>query len=109
MIEAAFLSLEMGHRKKRKAGAQGHRHRAKNYAPHNILGRVLEQLAHSEQGITELETAVRLAPELRSALQSGTGLSEAGKNAAAPVSLPLQRMDQKQEGQECGAPAILNA
>src|SRR5258708_25807235 len=63
MIEASFLCLEMGHLEKSENLAR----RAiaiepRNYAPHNILGRVLEQTGHSEQGIAELETAVRPAP-----------------------------------------------
>jgi len=102
LIEAAFLSLEMGQLEKSERWAQ----RAleiepKNYAPHNILGRIFVQTGHSEKGITELETAVRLAPSIASShFNLAQAYQKAGKSADAAREFAAFRELDHTEGQD---------
>ncbi len=108
MIEAAFLSLEMGHlEKSAKLARRAIAIQPKNYAPHNILGRVLEQTGQAEQGIAELETAVKLAPSVAAAhFNLAQAYQKAGKNVAATREFAaFKELDQKQENHDAGAPA----
>jgi tetratricopeptide (TPR) repeat protein len=108
MIEAAFLSLEMGHlEKSEKLARRALAVQPKNYAPHNILGRVLVQTGHSADGISELETAVKLAPKIAAAhFNLAQAYQKAGKNAAAAREFAaFKELSQKQEGADAGAPA----
>jgi tetratricopeptide (TPR) repeat protein len=102
MIHAAFLCLEMGQLDK----SEGFARRAiqiepNNYAPHNILGKILVQTGHSEQGIQELETAVHLAPNLAPPhFNLAQAYQKAGKSAAAEREFAaFEALDQKKEGQ----------
>ena len=108
MIEAAFLSLEMGHlEESEKLSRRAIAIEPKNYAPHNILGRVLAQTGHTEQGISELETAVKLAPKIAAAhFNLAQAYQKAGKSAAATREFAaFKELDQKQENHDASAPA----
>lgn len=108
MIEAAFLSLEMGHlEESEKLARKAIAIEPKNYAPHNILGRVLGQTGHIEPGISELETAVKLAPKIAAAhFNLAQAYQKAGKNEAATREFTaFKQLDQKQESHDAGAPA----
>ena len=106
MIEAAFLCVEMGELEKSEQLAR----RAlalepKNYAPHNILGRVLMQTGHSEQGIKELETAVRLAPTVSAAhFNLAQAYQKAGRTSdAAREFATFKQLKTGQEGQNAAS------
>ena len=102
LIEAAFLSLEGGHlEKSEKLARRAMEIEPKNYAPHNILGRVLLQTGHPEQGIHELETAVRLAPSIASShFNLAQAYQKAGKSAdAAREFAAFRELDHGKEGQ----------
>jgi tetratricopeptide (TPR) repeat protein len=108
MIEAAFLSLEMGQLDKSERLAR----RAmvlepKNYAPHNILGRILMQTGHEAQGIEELQTAVRLAPSVPAAhFNLAQAYQKTGKSmAAAREFAEFKELNRKEEGPDAGSPA----
>jgi tetratricopeptide (TPR) repeat protein len=102
LIEAAFLCVEMGQFDKSERLAR----RAiviepKNYAPHNILGRVLVQRGQLDRGIQELETAVRLAPSIPSVhFNLAQAYQKAGNSAAAGREFATFRsLDEKQKGE----------
>jgi tetratricopeptide (TPR) repeat protein len=106
LIEVSFLCLEAGSLEKSERMAR----RAmviepKNYAPHNILGRILVQTGHAELGIAELETAVKLAPTIASShFNLAQAYQKAGKGAdAAREFAAFKELDQAKEGQD-GAP-----
>lgn len=108
MVEAAFLSLEMGELEKSEQLAR----RAiglepKNYAPHNILGRVLMQTGHAEPGIIELETAVRLAPRIPTAhFNLAQAYQKTGRSSAAAREFAaFKELTQQKEGQDAGGEA----
>ena len=108
MVEAAFLCLEMQQlEKSERLARRAIELEPRNYAPHNILGRILAQSGHTEQGIAELEMAVRLAPSipavhfnLAQAYQKVGNSSAAAREFAA-----FRQLDQHQEGQDAGAKA----
>ena len=63
IVQAAVLALRLGQVEKSEKLARG----AivldpRNYAPHNLLGRILTQRGDNAKGIQELEIATRLAP-----------------------------------------------
>lgn len=63
MVQAAFLYLKMGQLDpSRELARRAMKLDPKNYAPHNILGRILVEEKKYSAGIVELETAGRLAP-----------------------------------------------
>jgi tetratricopeptide (TPR) repeat protein len=63
MVQAAFLCLKMGRLDESAALARrAMKLDSRDYAPHNILGRVLVEKHQFKQGIEELETAGKLAP-----------------------------------------------
>ena len=102
LIEAAFLYLEMGQIEKSQVLAE----RAaavdpKNYAPHNIIGRIMVQTGHADRGIQELETAVKLAPSIASShFNLAQAYQKAGKSAdAAREFAAFRALDHPQEGQ----------
>jgi tetratricopeptide (TPR) repeat protein len=65
LIEAAFLSLKLGDMEKSEAFARrAIQVEPKNYAPHNILGRILVEQGKLAPGIAELRLAAKLAPEI---------------------------------------------
>jgi tetratricopeptide (TPR) repeat protein len=102
MIHAAFLCLQMGQLDKSESLARrAIQIEPNNYAPHNLLGKILLQTGHSEQGIRELETAVYLAPSIASAHFSlAQAYQKAGKSAAAAREFAaFHALDQKKEGQ----------
>ena len=108
MVEAAFLCLEMQQLEKSEHLAR----RAielepNNYAPHNILGRVLVQSGHAAQGIAELEKAVRLAPSIPAVhFNLAQAYQKAGNSSAAAREFAaFRQLDQQQEGQDAGAKA----
>jgi tetratricopeptide (TPR) repeat protein len=108
MVEAAFLCLEMRQlEKSEQLARRAIELEPKNYAPHNILGRILAQSGHTEQGIAELETAVRLAPSIPAVhFNLAQAYQKAGKNSAAAREFAAFReLDQHQEGQDAGAKA----
>jgi Flp pilus assembly protein TadD len=74
----------------------------KNYAPHNILGRILVQTGHGDDGIKELETAVKLAPTIASShFNLAQAYQKAGKSAdAAREFAAFKELDQTKEGQD---------
>lgn len=108
MIDAAFLRLEMGQLEKSAALARrAVESEPRNYAPHNILGRVLVQTGHVDQGIQELEEAVRLAPRIASAHFSlAQAYQKAGKGAeAAREFAAFKKLNQQREGQDAATTA----
>ncbi len=108
MIEAAFLCLELGQLEKSEQFARRAMElEPKNYAPHNILGRALVQSGHPEQGIAELETAVRLAPTIPAThFNLAQAYQKTGKSAAAAREFAaFKQLDHQQEGQDAGAKA----
>jgi tetratricopeptide (TPR) repeat protein len=108
MVEAAFLCLEMSQLDKSAALAKRAIEIApRNYAPHNILGRVLVQTGHSARGIEELETAVHLAPEIASShFNLAQAYQKAGKNEeAAREFARFKVLDREKEGQNGGTEA----
>jgi tetratricopeptide (TPR) repeat protein len=63
LVEASFLYLKMGELEKAEERARkAIELDPKNYAPHNILGRVLMETGKTELGIHELQLATKLAP-----------------------------------------------
>jgi tetratricopeptide (TPR) repeat protein len=108
MIEAAFLCLEMSQLdKSADLAKRAIEIEPKNYAPHNILGRVLMQTGHSERGIQELETAVRLAPTIASShFNLAQAYQKAGKSQeAAREFAAFKALDREKEGQNVGTEA----
>jgi tetratricopeptide (TPR) repeat protein len=108
MVEAALLCLEMGQlEKSEKLARRAIAIEPKNYAPHNILGRILAQADHPETGIAELETAVRLAPKIAATHFSlAQAYQKTGKNAAAAREFAaFKKLTPAQEGQDAGAQA----
>jgi tetratricopeptide (TPR) repeat protein len=108
MVEAALLSLEMGQREKsEKLARRAIAIEPNNYAPHNILGRILVGTDHPELGIAELETAVRLAPKIAATHFSlAQAYQKAGRGAAAAREFAaFRQLSPGPEGQEAGAQA----
>jgi tetratricopeptide (TPR) repeat protein len=108
MVEAALLCLEMGHlEKSEKLARRAILIEPKNYAPHNILGRVLVRTDHPEPGVTELETAARLAPKIAANHFSlAQAYQKAGKSAAAAREFAaFKQLTPAQKGQDAGAQA----
>lgn len=106
LIEDAFLCLEAGHLDKSEPLARrASELEPKNYAPHNILGRILVQTGHPEKGIAELETAVKLAPSVASShFNLAQAYQKAGKSAdAAREFAAFKELDQAKEGQDGAA------
>jgi len=102
MIEAAFLCLETGELdKSEKWARRAIELEPKNYAPHNILGRVEMQTGHSADGIHELEVAVRLAPSIASAhFNLAQAYQKEGKSAEAEREFAaFKKLDQQKEEQ----------
>jgi tetratricopeptide (TPR) repeat protein len=65
LIEASFLCLKMGQLdKSAKLAARATEIEPKNYAPHNISGRILVENGETARGIQELEIAANLAPHI---------------------------------------------
>jgi len=63
LVEASFLYLKMGELEKAEDRARrAIKLEPANYAPHNILGRVLMENGKTEEGIRELQVATKLAP-----------------------------------------------
>src|SRR5882672_2801218 len=63
MVQAAFLYLKMGQLDpSRELAQRAMKLDPKNYAPHNILGRILVEEKKYASGIVELEIAGKLAP-----------------------------------------------
>src|SRR5882672_7004644 len=63
MVQAAFIYLKMGQLDpSRELAQRAMKLDPKNYAPHNILGRILVEEKKYASGIVELETAGKLAP-----------------------------------------------
>jgi predicted Zn-dependent protease len=63
LVEASFLYLKMGELEKAEDRARRAIKLAPaNYAPHNLLGRVLMENGKIEEGIRELKLATKLAP-----------------------------------------------
>ena len=108
MVEAALLCLEMGQfEKSERLARRAIAIEPKNYAPHNILGRILVRTDHPELGITELEAAVRLAPKIAATHFSlAQAYQKAGKSAAAAREFAaFKELTPGQEGQDAGAQA----
>lgn len=103
LIETAFLCLEAGRLdKSERLARRAMEIEPKNYAPHNILGRVLVQTGHADDGIRELETAVKLAPTIASShFNLAQAYQKAGKSAdAAREFAAFRELDQAKEGQD---------
>jgi tetratricopeptide (TPR) repeat protein len=63
MVQAAFLYLKMGQLdKSAELARRAMKLDPKNYAPHNILGRIFVEKGEVVRGIPELEAAGKLAP-----------------------------------------------
>ena len=63
MVQASFLYLKMGQLdRSRELARRAMKLDPRNYAPHNILGRILVEEKKYAAGILELEAAGRLAP-----------------------------------------------
>ncbi len=63
IVQAAFLYLKLGQLdQSRELAERAMKLEPRNYAPHNILGRILVEEKQYMRGIQELETAGRLAP-----------------------------------------------
>jgi len=108
MVEAALLCLEMGQlEKSENLARRAMAIEPKNYAPHNLLGRILVQTDHPETGITELEMAVRLAPKIAAThFTLAQAYQKAGKStAAAREFAAFKKLTPAQEGQDAGAQA----
>jgi tetratricopeptide (TPR) repeat protein len=108
MVEAALLCLETGQlENSEKLARRAMAIEPGNYAPHNILGRILVQTNHSETGIAELETAVHLAPRIAvTHFSLAQAYQRAGKSAAAAREFAaFRQLTPRQEGQDAGAQA----
>jgi len=106
LIEDSFLCLEAGSlEKSERLARRAMEIEPKNYAPHNILGRILVQTGHAEKGIAELETAVKLAPTIASShFNLAQAYQKAGKSAdAAREFAAFKELDQAKEGQDGAA------
>jgi tetratricopeptide (TPR) repeat protein len=108
MVEAALLCLEMGQlERSEKLARRAMAIEPKNYAPHNLLGRVLVQTGHPDTGIAELETAVHLAPKIAAThFNLAQAYQKTGKSAAATREFAaFKKLTPAQEGQDTGAQA----
>ena len=108
MVEASLLCLEMGQlEKSEKLARRAMAIDPRNYAPHNLLGRILVRTNHPEPGITELETAVHLAPKVAATHFSlAQAYQKSGNSAAAAREFAaFKELTPAQEGHDAAAPA----
>jgi tetratricopeptide (TPR) repeat protein len=110
MVQAAFLYLKMGQLDpSRELARRAMKLDPKNYAPHNILGRILVEEKKYASGIVELETAGKLAPghpgnhfNLAQAYQRAGRKADAAREFAAFEK--LNRVDGNQDASSAAKP-----
>ena len=101
LVEASFLYLKMG----QLGTAEDRARRAiklepDNYAPHNILGRVLMENGKTEEGIRELQLATKLAPSNPGAhFNLAQAYQQAGKKQQAGLEFATFEKLNKRAGQ----------
>jgi tetratricopeptide (TPR) repeat protein len=108
LTEAAFLRLKMAEfDKSRQLASRAMKIEPRNYAPHNIMGRILMQTGDAAGGIQELETAARLAPNNASVhFNLAQAYQKAGKKeAAAKEFAAFRKLDQGGRAHEIGSDA----
>jgi Tfp pilus assembly protein PilF len=105
MVQASFLYLKMGQLdRSRELARRAMKLDPKNYAPHNIMGRILVEEKDYARGIIELETAGTLAPRhpgnhfnLAQAYQHAGRKADAAREFAA-----FEKLNREAGGQDAG-------
>jgi tetratricopeptide (TPR) repeat protein len=106
MVQASFLYLKLGQLDdSRELARRAMKLDPKNYAPHNILGRIFVEEKQYARGIVELETAGKLAPRhpgnhfnLAQAYQRAGRKADAAREFAA-----FNKLNQQPGGQGASA------
>lgn len=107
LVEESFLCLKMGQLDKSMELAQRAMNiEPKNYAPHNIAGRILVENGDMDHGIQELEIAAKLAPGIpQPHFNLAQAYQRAGKKAdAAREFATFERLNKQNEHRDA-APA----
>ncbi len=108
LVEASFLCLKMGQLdKSMKLAQQAMKIEPKNYAPHNISGRILVENGEMDRGIQELEIAAKLAPGLPEPhFNLAQAYQRAGKKAdAAREFAAFEKLNKQNERRVAAPPA----
>jgi tetratricopeptide (TPR) repeat protein len=108
LVEASFLCLKMGQLdKSAELAARAMKIDPKNYAPHNLTGRVLVETGKLDQGIQELEIAAKLAPRIATThFNLAQAYQRAGKKAEAAREFAVfQNLNEQAASRDTGGKA----